>query len=200
MVDSMTLSNAQSKALLDVLSHYEVYQEIHDFRLPGTLDAYGPPFRHKPGQPSTTPSLQTLVTTFLTTLPGFRDVSQDFYRTQIETIISDLEKAELSESYDKGNLGIRKTLATAIAALLEYVVRGVYAGFNRPDAVPKAELDPASYDTTSAQDLQRAFRDCMQQAVYGNIINEIFDKTAQTDKLSEHSALVQASHEFGLVK
>ena len=93
-------------------------------------------------------------------------------------------------------MGIRKTLATAISALIEYPVRGVYGGFEQPEEA----AEEGKYDTTSAADLERAFRDLMRQAVYGSALEDMFKKVAQTDKLSEHTKLVQAAHEFGLVK
>lgn len=196
MDEATKLDDRQAKALLDILSHHEVYQEILDFRKPDALSTYGPPFDHKANTHSTSPSLQSLVSRFFLTLPGLRDVSKDFWKKQVAALIEDLEKAELSESYDKGHLGIRKTLATAISALVEYPVRGVFAGFDRPDANAAGR----QYNMHDAADLQQAFKDAMQQTVYGNLVDDVFAKTAETDKLADHTPMVQAMHEFGLVK
>lgn len=189
------LTEDQAHALLDILSHHETYQEIRDFRDPKSLIHYGPPFTHEKGQPSTFPSLQTLVAKFLLTLPGLRDVTGEFWHEQCATIITNFEKVELSESYDKGLIGIRKTLATAVSALLEYLVRGTQAGFN--EASPDKDRQ---YDTSNAEDLQDAFRDVMYQSVYGNVVDELVALAAETDKLSEHPPVVQAAHEYVIVK
>lgn len=190
------LSPTQSHALLDILSHHEVYQEIQDFKEPSALSGYGPPFDAKPGQPSTSPSLQGLVERFLLRLPGLKDAPKAFWQEQCATIIADLEKAELSESYDKGLIGIRKTLATAVSALVEYPIRGVFAGFKVPE-----EHDPnQKYDRTKAEDLQGAFSDLMHQCVYGDMIDHLFKKSAETDKLEEHTDLVRAAHEYIIIK
>lgn len=196
MAATQELTGTQLHALIDILSHREVYAEIEDFRFPGALSTYGPPFQASKDRPSTSPALQALVTRFICNLPGLQDVSQAFWQQQIYAIIEDFEKAELSESYDKGHLGIRKTLATAISALIEYPVRGVFAGFDEPEAGVKDR----KYDTTKAKDLQQAFKDLMQQTVYGDLLDDMFAKTAETDKLADHHPLVQAAHEFGLVK
>ena len=196
MASSTELSNPQAQALLDILSHHELYAEIQDFRFPGALSKYGPPFQVSQGVPSTSPSLQNLLSSFILKLPGIKNVSQDFWRTHVASIIEEFEQAELSESYDKGNLGIRKTLATAISALIEYPARGIYAGFDEPDVSDGNK----KYDTSNAHDLTRAFKDFMNLVVYGDILDDMFKKTAETDKLADHKPIVQAAHEFGLVK
>lgn len=185
----------QLHALLDILSHSEVYSEIRDFRRPGSLKHYGPPFSNS-SRSSSFPSLQILLSKFLLTLPGLRDVSAEFWNERIATIIEDLEKAELSESYDKGVVGIRKTLATAVSALIEYPVRGVYAGFDEP----APDADKRKYDVSDAEDLQLAFRDFMYRAVYGDVLEELFIMAGKTDKLSDHTPIVQATHEYIVVK
>lgn len=193
---SSSLKAEQTHALLDILSHNEVYAEIEDFRYPGILDNYGPPFTSQKGSPSIVPSLQALVSRFLLSLPGLKDVDDAFWKERIASIIDGLEKANLSESYDKGHIGIRKTLATAVSALIEYPVRGVFAGFDEPSE----EVLSRQYDSSKAEDLQRAFRDLMHQIVYSGMVDEMMKKIGETPNLSEHSQLVQAAHEYILVK
>ena len=189
-----SLSPAQSAALFDILSHYNTYAEIRDFRIPGSLDHYGPPFTAEPKKPSMTPALQGLVSKFILKLPGLKDVSQDFWKVQLQGIIQELEVANLSESYDKGIIGTRKTVATAISALIEYPVRGTAGGFSKVQ-------DPThEYDLTKAEDLSRAFRNLMDEIIYGDILERLVEKTAETDQLSQHEPLIQAAHEFLLVK
>ena len=184
----------QSAALFDILTHYNTYAEIRDFRLPGSLDHYGPPFSAASKEPSRTPALQGLVSKFILNLPGLKDVSEDFWKIQIQDIIQELELANLSESYDKGIIGTRKTVATAISALIEYLVRGTVGGFSKVQNVSH------QYDLSNAEDLSRSFRDLMDEIIYGDILERLVRKTAETDQLSDHEPLVQAAHEFLLVK
>ena len=188
------LSAAQSAALFDILTHYDTYAEIRQFRRPGSLDHYGPPFATEHKRPSTSPALQTLVSRFLLTLPGLRNLSEDFWKVQCLDIIENLENANLSESYDKGVIGSRKTLATAISALIEYPVRGIYGGF------PENKDHNPQYDITDAKDLSRRFRDFLNDAIYGDILEQMVAKTAETDHLEDHPPQTKAVHEFVLVK
>jgi hypothetical protein len=186
----------QNIALFDILSHAEVYSEIRNFRDPGTLGKYGPPFNHLSGEPSKSPALQALLSKFVLTLPGLRDVSNVFWQDRVFGIIENLEKAELSESFDKGHLGIRKTLATAASALIEYPARGIFGGFEKSIG----DDGYHEYDLSNSEDLSQGFQDFVHQAVYGDVIDDLMTKAAETDKLSEHLPIVQAAHEFILVK
>lgn len=189
-----TLSSIQSYALLDILTHYNTYSEIRDFRRPGALDHYGPPFTAKNKQESTSPALQALLSRFVLDLPGLKDVPEEFWKVQVHQLIESLEKANLSESYDKGVVGSRKTLSTAVSALIEYPVRGTFGGF--------AEVDDSNddYNLESAEDLSRGFRNFVDQCVYGSVLEDLVKKAAETDKLDEHGKLIKAVHEFVLVK
>ena len=191
---SSGLTPEQTDALIDILTHHETYAEIEDFKIPGAIHNYGPPFQDDAAK-STSPVLQTLLSKFVLQLPGLRDVSPRFWKVQVEDLIQELSEAELSESYDKGILGIRKTLATAISALVEYPARGCLGGF------PKREdYQRRHYDTTEPDDVLQSWQDCLQELIYGDLIDEIFEKTAQSDDLATHDSLVQAMHEFIVVK
>ena len=187
------LTPEQSKALFDVLTHRQTYAEIEGFKVPGVIHKYGPPFQDGRSS-STSPVLQTLLSKFILKLPGLRDVSPDFWKVQVEDLINELSEAELSESYDKGTLGIRKTLATAISALIEYPARGCLGGF------PKADFERKQYDISNPEDVLQSWRDCIQALIYGDLLEELFTRAAETDDLSQHDSLVQAMHEFILVK
>lgn len=191
---SAGLSPEQTDALVDILTHRETYTEIEDFKIPGAIKKYGPPFQDDTST-STSPILQTLLSKFVLKLPGLRDVSPRFWKVQIEDIIQELSEAELSESYDKGILGIRKTLATAISALIEYPARGCLGGFPKREDYKRRQ-----YDTTDPDDVLQSWQDCLQEMIYGDLIDELFQKAAETDDLSKHDSLVQAMHEFIVVK
>lgn len=191
---SETLTATQSAALLDILTHYETYAEIREFRKPGAFDHYGPPFTAEAKKQSTTPALQALLSRFALVVPGLKDVPEDFWKVQIHEIIEALEKANLSESYDKGSVGSRMTLSTAVSALIEYPVRGTFGGFAEVD-------DPDDkYDLQSAEDISRGFRNFVDQCVYGTVLEDLVKKAAETDKLEEHTNSIKAVHEFVLVK
>ena len=194
MTDGQALTPDQAYALFDILSHAETYQEIRDFRFPGSLKDYGPPFEIPSQKSSSAPGLQALVSRFLSRLPGLKDVPEDFWKVQISSIINDFEKANLSESYDKGILGSRKTVSTALSALIEYPLRGTFGGFQQLKDYEK------NYDLSKAEDLSRAFRDFLNETVYGGIIEEVVLKASETDQLTDHDPIIRALHEFVLVK
>ncbi|KAF3228883.1 hypothetical protein TWF106_006401 [Orbilia oligospora] len=168
----VSLTPAQSHALLDILTHRETYTaEIELFKTPGIINSYVP-------------------------IPGLRDISQDFWSKRIQPLIDDLAKANLSESYDKGSMGIRKTLATAVSALIEYPARGVLGG------MPGREIKPDPnrvYDVNHQQDLVDAWREFMRQVVYGDLLDRLFEKAAQSDDLQAHNDLVIAAHQHIVV-
>nr|POE48351.1 uncharacterized protein CFP56_77812 [Quercus suber] len=189
-----TLTPTQSCALYDILTHSETYAEIEAFKSPETIETYGAPFQDSI-KSSTSPVLQTLLSKFALTLPGLRDVTPTFWTTQVEELIQDLAAAELSESYDKGILGVRKTLATAISALLEYPARAVLDGVEKVELRQKPE-----YDVKNPDDVLAAWQDCLQEMVYGDLIDRLFAKAEETNDLEQHESLVQAMHEFVVVK
>lgn len=191
------LTTAQSASLFDILTHHETYTEISGFKTPGAIYEYGPPFQSTAAK-SCAPVLQTLLSKFVLPLPGLREVKTDFWTKRIEALIQELSEAELSESYDKGILGVRKTLATAISALIEYPARGVLGGFPKHDEDLKKEK--REYDVSNAEDVLQSWQDCLQSLVYGDLIDELFTKAAETDDLQKHGSLVRGMHEFMVVK
>jgi hypothetical protein len=195
---SKGLTSAQSHALFDILTHHETYAEIEAFKQPDAIKSYGPPFLDNVPSDATSPVLQTLLSKFILTLPGLRSVSQDFWRVRVEDLIQELSEAELSESYDKGVLGIRKTLATAISALIEYPARGALDGL--PKDEDKLRRTTEDYDVHKASDVLRSWQDCLQGLIYGDLVDKIFTRAAETPNLDEHPGLVRGMHEFVVVK
>lgn len=192
------LTPEQSAALFDILTHRESYDEIEAFKQPNTIHQYGPPFQDSVTTKSRAPILQTLLSKFILTLPGLCNVPPSFWKTQIADLINELSQAQLSESYDKGLLGIRKTFATAISALIEYPTRACLGGF--PKTSDTQTDQQRKYDTSDPEDVLQAWQDCLQAIVYGDLIDKMFAKAAETDDLTKHETLVQGMHEFVLVK
>jgi len=194
MADTETLKPEQIDTLFNILTHHQTYNEIEDFKSPDTIKKYGPPFQDN--QKASTPILQTLLSKFVLTLPSLKSISPDFWKVRVQSIIEELAGAELSESYDKGLLGIRKTLATAISALIEYPARAVLGGFPKDEQAFKDR----SYDNSNPEDVIQAWHDFLQQLVYGDLFDKLYAKAAETDNLKDHGDLTQAAHEYVIVK
>ncbi|KAJ3473686.1 hypothetical protein NLG97_g10182 [Lecanicillium saksenae] len=105
--------------------------------------------------------------------------------------------ADLSESYDKGTMGARKTLSSGSGSVIEMISRGFLGGVGRKSdddaGKPTAEdLKKKEYDVQNGQDLVRAWEDVLDGLVYGDLVDNLYDYLAKTDKLEEHSAAVEA--------
>ena len=57
-----------------------------------------------------------------------------------------------------------------------------------------------SYDITKAEDIGRAFRDFMNECIYGAALEELVQRAGETDNLDDHEPMIKAVHEFVLVK
>ncbi|KAH7117588.1 PX-associated-domain-containing protein [Dendryphion nanum] len=201
MSSSPPLSPEQSHALFDILIHHQLYSEIEAFKYPTAITTYGYPFRKEDGIQTTSPLLQNMLNKFALRLPGLSNVGLDFWQEKVKMLVVKLGEAELSESYDKGAIGARKALATAISAILEYVARGMLGGY--PVAGRKKEGDEKAqekqYDKSDADDLLRAWDDTVREAIYGNLLDDAFKKTGETGRLEDHSSQIQAAHEYILL-
>jgi hypothetical protein len=195
-MSATTLSPPQTHALFDILIHHQLYTEIEAFKYPTAIAQYGYPFEKADGAQTKSPLLQSMLNKFVLRLPGIKNLSTGFWQDKIRALVAKLGEAELSESYDKGAIGSRKALATAISSVLEYVARGMLGGY----PVRKGNEDQKEYDSNKPEDILQAWDDGMRQLIYGNLLDELFEKTAASDKLADHSSLVQAAHEYILLK
>lgn len=184
------LSPRQAHALFDILTHHETYAEIQALKDPKTVSDFEVPGEPKKPDSSASPLLQILLHKFVYVLPGLRDVAPDFW-TNVKDLVVALAQGNLSESYDKGSIGIRKTLSTATASVVEYVSRGCLGGYPR-----HAGNKERKYDTSDPDDVVAAWDEFLQQIIYGDMLDRLFAKAAETDKLSNHEPLVQAAHEY----
>lgn len=189
------LSPEQAHALLDILTHTETNGEIEKFKHNGAIEGYGPPFSSGDA-PSTSPILQSLLSRFAVTLPGLRDVSEAFWKDKCKVLVDKFGEADLSDSYDKGGIGARRTLGTAFATLFEYPARGVLGGH------PRRQVDRSvdDYDSSKPDDVVQGWHDWIQKVVHEDMVDTMFDTAAATGNLEDHSKLVQAAHEYILVK
>ncbi|KAL9104142.1 MAG: hypothetical protein Q9163_000889 [Psora crenata] len=192
---SSELSFEQLHALFDILTHHETYAEIEAFKLTATIKNFGDPLQSDtPASQISSPLVSILLHKFVLVLPGLRDVNPEFWSQHIPALATALADANLSESYDKGSIGIRRTLSTAIAAIVESVSRGVLGGFAAGTSSPGRQ-----YDTAKPEDVQEAWNDFLQQLITGDLLDRIAAKAAETDQLSEHESLVQAAHQYLII-
>lgn len=194
--DSPFLTPQQAHALFDILTHAEVYNEIQAFKYPDAIHDYGHPFPIAEKKSSTSPILQSLLERLVLPLPGLCNVTEEFWQKRCQVLVEKLGAAELSESYDKGAIGSRRTLATASATIIEYPARGCLGGLLERKGAKREE----EYDVADADDVIRAWEDFCQELVHGDMVDRLFDQTAKTGDLNEHSDLVKGAHEYILVK
>ena len=190
----MAISSTRLYALFDILTHHEAYSETQDLKELDTFTHFGHPLQDYSDQPSV-PLIQSLIERFLIVLPGLRDVPKDFWQYRIKELFSALARADLSESYDKGSIGIRKTLATACAAIVEFCARGSLGGYRKREFAAAKQ----TYDVSKPEDVAKAWDEFLQQMVYGDLIDRFFAKAATTDRLTDHEPLIQATHEYVLI-
>lgn len=199
-----SLSAQQIHALFNILTHNETYREIRDFRHPETISNYGYPFAagsaagdtviYSPE--SSAPLLQSLLTRFILTLPGVSSIAPEFWNVRVQGLLEKLAAADLSESYEKGQLGTRKTLATASSTVIEALARGTVGGAPFSDPATR----PAEYDAKNAAHLARAWDDAMHGLVYEDLCDELLDFLAETEEFETHSPATRAACEYILVQ
>ena len=189
------LTPTQAHALFDILTHHESYAEIQALKEAKTIATFGPPLEAENGETSSSPLIEALMQSFIFILPGIRHVTPKFWTRNIKDLATALDDVNLSESYDKGSIGIRKTLATAIAAVVEYVSRGTLGGYPRAATAN----EDYTYDPSNPDDVTAAWDDFLQQIIYGDMLDRMFKKAAETDQLSDHESVVQAAHEYAIV-
>lgn len=124
-------------------------------------------------------------------LPGLQDAPTTFWSGNVAEMATALAEANLSESYDKSAIGIRRTLSTAGASILEVVSRGFLGGF----ASGREDSHRQTYNLDDAAEVRHGWEDFVQGCVSGDMLDSIFAKTAATEKLSDHEPVVQAAHE-----
>ncbi|KAL6826016.1 hypothetical protein J3E69DRAFT_280983 [Trichoderma sp. SZMC 28015] len=253
------LTEEQTRALFDILTHRETYAEIEGFKAPDAVTGYGRPFARtmlkqsasavgtpKAGTPvrsrtpvsfwrarrgvdndtkseadadeadssdsdddeaggkgskaggkreSTSPLLQFMLTRLVLPLPGVRDLPSGFWNVRVQGLLARFAEAELSESYDKGAMGTRKTLATGASSVLEMVARGILGG------VVKAgdEEKKGEYDETKAEDLLRAFGDVLEDWAYGDLMGRVSEHVTETEDVESFSPAVKAAMNYAII-
>lgn len=204
-MDQSPLTSPRIHALFDILTHAETYGEVQNFKYPDATSTYGHPFAHKnpdgslaPAKHSSAPILQSLLVTFVLSLPPAKDVPPDFWSDRLQGILTKLAEADLSESYDKGAMGTRKALATAASAIIESAGRGYLGGYPGGNV---EQLSTKTYDTSNGTELLRAWDEVLRSLVYGNLVDELFTYCAQDDfdSMDNHSPAVRTAVEYIMI-
>ncbi|KAI4610975.1 hypothetical protein J4E80_008006 [Alternaria sp. BMP 0032] len=195
MSTAKPLTPAQTHALFDILIHHQVYSEIEAFKYPHTIDQYGYPFRKADGVQSTSPLLQNMLNKFALCNPAIRNFGESWWSDKIQTLVARMAEAELSESYDKGAIGSRKALATAASSIAEYVARGMLGGYS----ATKKKESKKEYDTSKPEDVIQGFEELVKDAIYGEALDDLYEKVKATPRLEDHSSSLQAAHEYMLL-
>ncbi|KAG6293461.1 hypothetical protein E4U46_007584 [Claviceps purpurea] len=165
-------------------------------------------YQKNQGREPSAPLLQSLLTRLLLPMPGLSDLPAAFWTSRLQTLLARLGQANLSESYDKGALGTRKVLATGCSALLEMLSRGLLGGLPRGEGTSRdersgpgpgreaeagADENEKQYDLNKADDLERAWGNVLQELVYGDLVDKLFDHFGTEDDLETLSPMVEAS-------
>ncbi|KAM3454536.1 hypothetical protein MY3296_002993 [Beauveria thailandica] len=149
---------------------------------------------------SALPIMQLLTSTFVMRLPAIKTLPRDFWAVRVQGLLSRFAEADLSESYDKGTMGARKTLSSGSGSVIEMISRGFLGGVGRrggQSSQPTTEeLTKKRYSLQDGQELIRAWEDVLEGLVYGDLVDNMFDYLAKTDKLEEHSVAVDASSSY----
>ncbi|KAM0513417.1 hypothetical protein ACHAPE_007881 [Trichoderma viride] len=253
--EALRLTEAQTRALFDILTHHETYGEIEGFKAPDAVTGYGYPFARTmkvaatqtqsvgatpksgsgPGTPtrsrtpvssfwlggrgksavaaeeensdsdeddssteeveSTSPVLQMLLTRLVLPFPGVRDLPREFWDVRMQGLLARFAEADLSESFDKGAMGTRKTLATGASSVMEMVARGLLGGVDGGEEKEKSD----KYDEDKAEDLARAFEDAWRQWAYGGLVEEMFDHVKGTEDVEGHSPMMKAALDYTII-
>lgn len=222
------LNSVRAHALFDILTHHETAREISAFKLPGTVEGFGPPFSSILAAETNSPILHRLMHTLLLPLPGVSrlstaevaraavDPAEDmpsvkgtskngaeerfFWPDLAGGLLSRLASANLSESYDKAALGTRRTLATGYAAVVEGLARGLLGGVNPGGGEGGSKDNSSSYDVTKADDLERGWDDLVRGLVYGDLIDELAGWMTETEDAEGHSEMVAAAAEYSIIQ
>lgn len=153
------------------------------------------------------PILQLLMSTFVMQLPAISTLSGEFWEVRLRGLLSRFADARLSESYEKGTMGARKTLATGWSSVMEMLSRGMLGGVKPrqqheqvPEESQEKEAKQRQYDVAKGQDLTRAWEDVLDGLVYGDLVDELFAHMARQPELEEYSSAVNASSHYIVIQ
>ena len=184
----------QVHALFDILTHHECCNEVQGLKKSKNFYEFGSPLQQNRGDESSSPLIQSLLHRFVLLLPGLQDADPKLWNHDILNLAAALADCNLSESFDKGSIGSRRTFSTAVSALTEAVSRGTIGGLHGEDE-PSLE----DYDVSNPVDVERAWHVFLYQAIEGDMVDRLFKRIAETNDIAEHDALIRAAHEYLII-
>lgn len=188
------LTPAELEALFNILTHAQTWDEVRDLRYEQNLAKFGPPFTPANGGASPFPLLQQLTATMLS--PTL--FTPEGWAGQM-ALGQRLAAVNLSDSYDKGFVGLRKEAATGWAAGLESVLRGLLVGRARDPTVDLATLHTKTYDRSDAKAVEQAWDDCVQGLLYGDLLDRLFDNVKTSASLDDVPPVARAALDYLMV-
>lgn len=183
----MSLTPAELEALFNILTHYQTFEEIRGFRYEANVPQFGVPFTTG-GGPSQFPLLQKMMGSVVS--PTL--FTPEGWQNQV-LLMQRMAAANLSDSYDKGFVGLRKEMATGLAATLESVTRGFLAGRRQDPSINLASLSTQAYDTTDAAQLEKGWEHTVQGLMYGDLLDRVFDAVKASPELSDVPPVMRAA-------
>lgn len=189
------LTAPQLNALFDILTHNETFHEIREMRYEANVARFGPPFTPPQQGPSPFPMLQLMASKFIG-----RSVFTEQGWADLLTMAQRLCTANLSDSYDKGTMGLRKQGAAGMSSGLESVARGVLAGAPRNPNVNFATLNTKQYDRKNAAHLEQAWEDAVQGMLYGDLLDRVFEAVQKSPDLDDVPPVARAALDYLMVR
>lgn len=189
-----SLTPTQLNALFDILTHTETFSEVRGLRYEAPVSCFGPPLTPLHAGTSPFPLLQLLMSKFI----GQSLYSEAGWADWL-AMVQRLCAANLSDSYDKAFLGLRKHAATGIAAALESVARGVLAGAPRDPHVKLALLNTKRYDKHSAEQLEQAWDDAVQGMLYGDLLDRVFDAVEASPDINDMPTVARTALDYFMI-
>jgi hypothetical protein len=128
-------------------------------------------------------------------------VAREFLSEETWTVFTGvwerLAAINLSESYEKGTMGLRKSGSTAASASLESIVRGVLAGAPR---VQDYQSTNKSYNRGDARQLEQAWDDAVQEMVYGDLLSRIFAMIKKSGDIQDLPPVAIAALDYMIIQ
>lgn len=194
------LTPLQLTSLFDILTHAEAASEVESFKHPSAIANYGPPFSapDDPGPAVTSPLLQTLLLRLLVPAPGIRDLQPEFW-SSVQGILAGLADSGLSESYEKGSVGTRRTLGAGGSAVFEGLARGCLGGYPRSGLLSEANGSGERCEEEEGR-LEAAWNEFVRGVIHGDLVDGVCEWLEGTDDLEGYSPVIQGAAEYAILK
>lgn len=193
-IEQPCLTPTQLNALFDILTHNETFHEVRDLRFELPISRFGLPITPTEPGPSPFPLLQLVISKFV----GRGILTESGWADWL-AMVKRLCAANLSDSYDKGFLGLRKHSAAGFAASVESLARGVLARPPRDPQVNLARLNTKQYDRMKAEELEQAWDDTVQGMLYGDLLDRVFEAVKVSPDVDDVPPVTRAALDYFMI-